>query len=114
MLYRNNNDIKTAEEEDTQLRTTVSIRECLILFVLKIATILIVTDTIYALLNCSEKIYDLDIIRSVSIDQSWLGKIFKYGTMNIEISASGGYTDQITLFGVANPQKYENMLRKHF
>ncbi len=169
------------DEEDAQSRSTEPIRESLILFILKIATILIVTDTVYALLNfillqafflnhelplsmhqyapyiltflhlakttlqvwgissivfrwvgnsyhitkrhlihqegimnCSEKIYDLDIIRSISIEQSWLGKIFKYGTVSIEISASGGYTDQVTLFGVANPQQYENMLRKHF
>lgn len=66
------------------------------------------------IMNCTEKIYDLNIIRSISIEQSWIGKIFKYGTVNIEISASGGYTDQVTLFGVPNPQQYENMLRKHF
>ncbi|MCL5797364.1 MAG: PH domain-containing protein [Patescibacteria group bacterium] len=65
-------------------------------------------------INCNEKIYDLDIVRSVSIQQSWLGKIFRYGTVNIEISASGGYTDQVTLFGVSNPQQYEKMLRRHF
>ncbi len=66
------------------------------------------------IMNCIEKIYDLDIVRSVSIQQSWLGKIFRYGTVNIEISASGGYTDQVTLFGVTNPQQYEKMLRRHF
>lgn len=66
------------------------------------------------IVNCIEKIYDLDIIRSVSIRQSVLGKIFRYGTVNIDISASGGYTDQVTLFGVNNPQQYEKMLRRHF
>lgn len=65
-------------------------------------------------MNCVEKIYDLDIIRSVSIQQSWLGKIFKFGTVNVEISASGGYTDQATLSGVSEPQQFEKMLRKHF
>jgi len=65
------------------------------------------------IINCIEKIYDMDIIRSISIQQSWLGKIFKYGTVNIEISASGGYTDQVTLGGVSNPQQYEKMLRRH-
>ena len=66
------------------------------------------------IINCIEKIYDLDIVRSVSIQQSWIGKIFKYGTINIEISASGGYTDQVTLSGVSNPQQYEKMLSRHF
>jgi uncharacterized membrane protein YdbT with pleckstrin-like domain len=65
-------------------------------------------------LNCIDKIYDLDIVRSVSIQPSWLGRIFRYGTVDIEISASGGYTDQVTLFGVSYPLQYENMLRKHF
>lgn len=66
------------------------------------------------IMNCVEKIYDLDIVRSVSIHQSWIGKIFRYGTVNVEISASGGYTDQATLSGVSDPQQYEKMLRRHF
>ena len=66
------------------------------------------------IINCIEKIYDMDIIRSISIQQLWLGKVFRYGSVNIEISASGGYTDQITLNGVTNPQQYEKMLRRHF
>ena len=66
------------------------------------------------ILNCLEKIYDLDIVRSISIQQSWLGKVFKYGTVRIEISASGGYTDHVSLVGVGNPQQYEKMLRRHF
>jgi len=66
------------------------------------------------IMNCVEKIYDLDIIRSVSIQQSWIGRIFRFGTVNIDISASGGYTDQATLSGVSDPQQYEKMLRKHF
>lgn len=168
-------------DADSRVRLREPIRESLILFVIKIASVLTITDTIYALLNfillqsfflnhalpfnlheqapyiltflhivktvfqiwgitsivsrwvgnsyqitkrhlihtegivhCTEKIYDLNIIRSISIEQSWIGKIFKYGTVNIEISASGGYTDQVTLFGVPDPQQYENMLRKHF
>ena len=66
------------------------------------------------IINCVEKIYDLDIVRSISRRQSWSGKLFKYGSVNIEISASGGYTDQITLNGVTNPQLYEKMLRRQF
>ena len=66
------------------------------------------------IINCTEKIYDLNIVRSVSMQQSWFGKVFKYGSVNIEISASGGYTDKITLTGVANPQQYEKLLRRNF
>lgn len=66
------------------------------------------------ILNCREKIYDLDIVRSVSVHQSWFGKVFKFGNVLIEVSASGGYTDQVILNGVNNPQKYESIFRKHF
>lgn len=174
-----NNQYHIATDQPEKLREPI--RESLILFIIKIASILIITDTIYAalnfvllqafflnhqlpfslhafapyiltilhlvktllqvwgissivfqwvgnsyqitkrhlvhnigIMNCTQKIYDLNIIRSISIQQSWIGKIFKYGTVNIEISASGGYTDQVTLFGVPDPQQYENMLRKHF
>lgn len=174
-------DDRGVQDSNDRVAVTEAIRENLVLFIIKIASLLIVTDLIYAVLNfillrafflnhklpfnihdvaayilfflhlaktalqiwgisaivfhwvgnsyhitkehlvhrkgiinCIEKIYDLDIIRSVSIQQSWLGKIFKYGTVNIEISASGGYTDQVILFGVSNPQQYEKMLRPHF
>ncbi len=174
-----NNQTLITPDQPGKLREPI--RESLILFIIKIAAVLIVTDTIYAalnfvllqafflnhvlplnlhafapyiltilhlaktvfqiwgissivsqwvgnsyqitkrhlvhnmgIMNYTEKIYDLNIIRSISIQQSWIGKIFKYGTVNIEISASGGYTDKVTLFGVPNPQQYENMLRKQF
>ncbi len=177
--------VKTDGQEvansDAKVSITEPIRESVVLFVIKIATILISIDLLYAVLNfillkafflnhtlpfdlhnqtayiltllhivktilqvwgissvvfrwvgnsyfitekhlvrhegiikCNEKIYDLDIVRSISIQQSWLGKGFRYGSVNIEISASGGYTDQVTLTGVSNPQQYEKMLRRHF
>lgn len=180
-LYRTaRTNSQESEDASNQTSITEPIRESLVLFMIKIAGVLIVTDTVYAvlsfvllrafflnhelpfnihdstayiltfihlaktviqvwgisaivfrwvgnsyhitpkhlihhegILNCIEKIYDLDIVRSISIQQSWLGKIFKYGTVNIEISASGGYTDQVTLSGVSKPQQYEKMLRKH-
>ena len=174
-------DNQDSKNSDNRTSITEPIRESLILFIIKIASVLVITDMVYAalnfillrafflnhellfnihdmtayiltlfhfvktafqvwgisaivfrwvgnschitdrhlvhhagVLNCIEKIYDLDIVRSVSIQQSWLGRIFRYGTVNIEISASGGYTDQVTLFGVSNLQQYENMLHKHF
>lgn len=64
------------------------------------------------IMNCVEKLYDLGIIRSISVQQSWLGKIFRFGTVSINFSASGGYTDQATLFGISDPQQYEQVLRR--
>jgi len=181
-LYRTvKTDDQETEDSDNKTPITEPIRESFVLFIIKIASVLIVTDLVYAalnlillrafflnhelpfnihdmtayiltflhlvktalqvwgistivfrwvgnsyfitekhlvrhegILNCIEKIYDLDIVRSISIQQSWFGKIFKYGSVNIEISASGGYTDKVTLVGVSNPQQYEKMLRRHF
>lgn len=180
-LYHNaQTDQQDLQEADPLTSNAEPIRESLVLFIIKIASVLIITDLVYAainfvllrafflnhelplnlhdltvyiltilhlvktvlqvwgisaivmrwvgnsyaitekhlvhhegVLNRLVKIYDLDIIRSVSIRQSWLGKVFRYGTVNVEISASGGYTDQIILYGVSNPWLYEKMLRHH-
>lgn len=58
----------------------------------------------------TEKSYDLKNIRTVAIHQSLIGKIFHYGDVVAETSASGGYMENVTLIGVADPQKYERKL----
>ncbi len=64
--------------------------------------------------NIIEKIYDLDNIRSVSVHQGVIGKLFHFGDVIIEISASGGYMDQIILVGLDSPEKFEHKIRRHF
>ena len=58
----------------------------------------------------TENNYDLKNIRSVTVHQSILGKIFRYGNVVLEISASGGYKEKLTISFVSNPQRYEGLL----
>lgn len=62
------------------------------------------------LLTVEEKIYDLKNIRSVTVRQSLLGKMFHYGDVLAETSASGGYMETVTLVEVSEPEKYEQRL----
>lgn len=64
--------------------------------------------------SVSEKVYDLSNVRSVSIRQSFLGKMFHYGNVTFETSASGGYKDNITVSGIADPQQFAQALEQCF
>lgn len=64
-------------------------------------------------LNSTEKIYDLGIIRSVTVNQGLLGKILNYGDIIITTSASGGYNAQIYLNSISHPEKYEQLLEQY-
>lgn len=61
-----------------------------------------------------EKIYDLNNIRSVTVNQSFLGKFFHFGDVLIETSAAGGYMDKILVSGIAKPENFEAKLRHYF
>lgn len=62
----------------------------------------------------AEKICDLDNVRSITVNQSTLGRLLHYGDVVVDTSASGGYIDQITLMGVADPRKFEYKIRHSF
>jgi len=66
------------------------------------------------LLTIKEEVFHYDNIRSIAINQSWLGKLLHYGDIFLKSSASGGYQDDIFLTGIENPQKYEMILKKLF
>lgn len=66
------------------------------------------------IMSVIEKTYDLDNVRSVTVNQGVLGKLFHFGDVVIETSASGGYMDQIILNGLANPEQFEHKIRGHF
>lgn len=65
------------------------------------------------ILNVEEKTFDLDNIRSITINQGLLGKFFKYGDIIIEISAPGDYMDKIILTDLANPEQFKQNIRGH-
>ena len=64
--------------------------------------------------SIQEKVYDLNNIRSVTIKQSFLGKIFHFRDVIIETSASGGYKNKILVAGIADPENFEAKLRHCF
>ena len=66
------------------------------------------------LFSISEKIFDLNNIRSITVHQSFLGKLFHFGDVTIETSASGGYQNKIIVSGIANPEIFETNLRNCF
>ncbi len=61
-----------------------------------------------------EDIFHFDNIRSISIYQSFLGKLFNYGDITLKTSASGGYQGDVIISEVSNPQKYEEILKGYF
>jgi len=64
--------------------------------------------------NVNEEIYHYENIRSISINQSFMGKLFSYGDITLKTSASGGYQGDIVIVGVDNPKKYEEILKTFF
>jgi len=66
------------------------------------------------ILHAEEDVFHFDNIRSISINQSFLGKIFNYGDITLKTSASGGYQGDVVMVGIANPKKYEEVLSNNF
>ena len=65
------------------------------------------------ILTIDEEIYDISSIRTVKSHQSLVGRIFNYGDVIVEVSASGGYHKDILLRGIVNPKKYERILNEY-
>ena len=65
------------------------------------------------ILTIDEEIYDITSIRSVKSHQGLIGRIFNYGNVIVEVSASGGYHKDILLRGIVNPKKYERILNEY-
>ncbi len=66
------------------------------------------------ILTSREEIYHFDNIRSISVEQSFLGKFFNYGDITLKTSASGGYQGDVILSNIENPHKYETKLKAMF
>lgn len=65
------------------------------------------------LFTIKETIHDLRNIRSVTIQQTLLGKLFHFGSINVEISASGGFQEFIYLSAIAYPEQFQHLLSSH-
>jgi len=66
------------------------------------------------IINIREEISHFDDIRSITVSQSILGKLFNYGNIELITSASGGYQTTLVLAGINNPYKYETILKTLF
>lgn len=62
--------------------------------------------------NLKEKIIDLKQLRTVTIHQGFIGKLFHYGNITLTTSASGGYTDEVYLAEVDEPEKYKDFFQQ--
>lgn len=64
------------------------------------------------IINTNEDTYEFNTVRSVTMNQSLLGRIFHYGDVTLKTSASGGYQVIVTITGISNPLKYEQMIKQ--
>lgn len=55
--------------------------------------------------HTQEKMFDLKNIREVKIQQGVLGKLFHYGDIILNVTASGGYEEKIRISKIQNPRK---------
>lgn len=66
------------------------------------------------ILHVEEDVFHFDNIRSISVNQSFFGKIFNYGDISLKTSASGGYQGDVVMAEISNPKKYEEILKEYF
>ena len=66
------------------------------------------------ILHVEEDVFHFDNIRSISVNQSFFGKIFNYGDISLKTSASGVYEGDVIMTEISNPKKYEEILREYF
>lgn len=64
------------------------------------------------ILSTEEDIYEFDTVRSVAVNQTFLGRLLHYGDIALKTSASGGYQVIVTITGIQNPHKYEQMIKE--
>jgi membrane protein YdbS with pleckstrin-like domain len=72
--------------------------------------LLTISTGVYAV---KEKVYELNRIKSVSVQQDWIGRRFHYGNLTLELGSSG-YHEAIELRDIQNPRQFEHMLAGQF
>ena len=63
--------------------------------------------------SVTEKQHELEQLKSVTVQQDWLGKRFNYGTITLKLAASG-YSETVVLPDVHNPIACDKMLAKFY
>lgn len=65
-------------------------------------------------MGSKEEVFHFDNIRAITVNQSWFGKLFNYGDIELKTSASGGCQEALVLVSINNPHKYEAHLKTLF
>lgn len=66
------------------------------------------------ILKIRRNTYDLQNIREIIVKQNFIGRLFRFGNVIINTSASGGYNYTITMEKIQNPYKTEDLLKTQF
>jgi uncharacterized membrane protein YdbT with pleckstrin-like domain len=69
-----------------------------------------ISTGIYAI---NEKVYELNRIKSVSVQQDWIGRRFHYGNLTLELGATG-YREDVELRDIQYPKDVEKLLAEQF
>ena len=59
-----------------------------------------------------EKMYNLELLRTIDVKTSPMGRILRYGDIVMALSASG-YYEEIELNGIANPHSYAELCEQY-
>jgi hypothetical protein len=62
--------------------------------------------------SVNEHIFDLHNLKTMTIQQSWLGKMVNYGDIFLCFTAST-YQEEVTIVGINDPKKYEQYFQKY-
>lgn len=66
------------------------------------------------IISTKEDVFHFDNIRSISVSQSFTGKLLNYGDITLKTSASGGYQGDVTFIQIDSPSKYEEKIKNLF
>ncbi len=66
------------------------------------------------IMSAKEEVVLVDNIRSISVTQSFLGKLLNYGDITLRTSVSGGDQGDVILRQIDSPSKYEEIIKKLF
>ncbi len=63
------------------------------------------------IVTVDEKVYELNNLRTIAVEQGVLGRWFNYGDIMLTI-AQAGVQEQVRLVGIADPRKYEKQFEQ--
>lgn len=59
----------------------------------------------------SERMHDLSQMNSITLNQSFFGRMFRYGSIEITVNGFGSFQDTVTLKNISNPSATSMLLK---